>query len=130
MAGQKQIETLRKVTDIVRPFPFVYTIALLAVCLSEKWLSLKCTEVVELLTFTSVPAAILCWWLSKIIKLCVWYRLQCFVMVLPLAIPICRILWPEFGYAWIGAVVILSLSIVNRCLIDFKDWKKERKTRG
>lgn len=130
MAGQRQIEILRKVRDIVRPFPFFYTVVLLAVCLSEKWLSLKCTEVIELLTFTSVPAAILCWWLSWLLKLCFWYRVQCFVMVLPLAIPICRILWPEFGYSWIGVVIILSLSIVNRCLMDYNDWKKKRKTRG
>lgn len=125
MTKNEVIKTHRKVTDIVRLFPFFYTIALLAVCLSEKWLSLKCTEVVELLTFTSVPAAILCWWLSRIIKLCFWYRLQCFVMVLPLLVPICRIIWPAYvALVWVGVIIILALSIVNRWLMDYKDWKR------
>lgn len=121
---------ISEVTRVVKLFPFVYTALLLVVSPFEVWLSLKWAELIGLFFFTSVPSAWLCWRLSKAVKLCPWHRVQCIIMLLPLAIPVCRIFVPgSVILVWSGIAVLLVASIVNRCLIDYKDWKKKRKTK-
>ena len=115
MADERLLVILRSVTKTIKTFPFIYTAALLVLSPFEAWLSLRWAELLGLLTFTCVPSAWLCWRLSKAVKLCPWYRAQCVIMLLPLSIPMCRILWPEVSviWVWFGVVVLLLASLVN-----------------
>lgn len=115
MADERLLVILRSVTKTIKTFPFIYTAALLVLSPFEAWLSLRWAELLGLLTFTCVPSAWLCWRLSKAVKLCPWHRAQCVVMLLPLSIPIFRILWPEVSviWVWFGVVVLLLASLVN-----------------
>ncbi len=128
MSKEAVIRTYRGIKNVVRTYPFFYTLALLIVCLSEKAMSVRCGEIIELLAFTSLPSTFLCWKLSRIIGLCFWYRLQCVLMSLPLLIPICRTLYPEYdGIVLLVVIAILSVSLINRWMMNHKDWKVKRK---
>ena len=123
---EQQIEILRQVTKTVKVFPFAYTLILLILSPLEAWLSLRWAELLGLFFFTSVPSVWLCWRLSKAVKLCPWHRAQCFVMLLPLPVPLCRILYPDFNifWVWVGMSVILTASLVNCYLVFIKPKSK------
>lgn len=106
---------LRRIAGTAKPYPFLYTLLLLVLSPLEAWLSLHWAEALGLLTFTSVPSAWLCVWLSYPLRLCNWYRAQCLVMLLPVAIPLCRIFCPtlDIVWVWIGIVAVLIASLVN-----------------
>lgn len=122
MLEKERIEILRNVSKVVKTFPFLYTALLLLLSPLEAWLSLEWSEVLGLLTFTSLPSLWLCWRLSCAVKLCPWHRAQCFIMLLPLAIPLCRILKPEVSILWIwaGVAVLLIASLVNCYFVFIK----------
>lgn len=106
---------LRRIAKTAKPYPFLYTLLLLVLSPLEAWLSLPWAEALGLLTFTSVPSAWLCVGLSYPLRLCRWYRAQCFVMLLPISIPLCRIFCPglDIVWVWIGVAVVLIASLVN-----------------
>lgn len=122
MAKAKLIKMLRSVTTTVKTFPFIYTALLLLLSPLEAWLSLKWSEALGLLTFTSLPSAWLCWKLSLTVKLCPWHRAQCVVMLIPASIPLCRILFPEVSVllVWSGVAVLLLASLVNCYFVFIK----------
>ena len=122
MSKNELIVSYRKVRHIIKSFPFIYTAVLLVISPLEAWLSLMWAEVLALLTTTSIPTAWLCWRLSKAVKLCPWHRAQCFIMLLPLVIPLCRILCPEADMlcVWGGVSIILLASLVNCYLVFIK----------
>lgn len=122
MLEKERIEILRNVSKAVKTFPFLYTALLLLLSPLEAWLSLRWSEVLGLLTFTSMPSVWLCWRLSRAVKLCPWHRVQCFIMLLPLFIPLCRILKPEVGILWVwcGVAVLLIASLINCYFVFIK----------
>lgn len=113
---------LRGVTKTVKPYPFLYTLFMLPLCPLEARMSLKWAEVLGLLAFTSVPSAWLCVRLSYPLNLCNWYRAQCFVMLLPLTIPIYRVLSPDSGVFWgtCAITVTLAASLANAYFVFVK----------
>ncbi len=118
---------IKKTTDIVKRYPFIYTLLLLVLSPFEAWLSIPWAEALGLLTFTSVPSAWLCWKLSYPLKLCNWYRVQCFVMLLPLSIPLCRIFYPGLDVAlvWVGVFIVLLVSLVSARIVLIKSEEDE-----
>ena len=122
MSKEAVFKSFRNVRQIVKTFPFLYTALLLFLSPLEAWLSLEWSEALGLLTFTSVPSVWLCWRLSIAVKLCPWHRAQCFIMLLPLSIPIYRILKPEVNilWVWIGVAVLLASSLVNAYFVFVK----------
>lgn len=70
MTEAVRVEMLRKVTKVVKVFPYLYTFILICLSPFDAWLPLRGAELLGLLTFTCVPSAWLCWKLSKIISLC------------------------------------------------------------
>ena len=106
-------ERMHEVTRIVKLFPFIYTTVSLALIAIEGLLPLGWTEVLSLVLFVSLPCVCLCWRLSKIARLCVWHRVQCIAMLLPLLIPICRIVWPEANVVWV------KWAVAFLCMIPF-----------
>lgn len=105
----------RKVIATLKTYPFLYTALLLVLSPLEAWLSLEWSEALGLLAFTSVPSAMLCARLSFPLGFCNWYRAQCFVILLPLVIPMCRIFRPQLDMLWVwgGIAAILGASLVN-----------------
>lgn len=126
MSKNELIESYRKARHTIKTFPFVYTAVLLVLSPLETWMSLRWAELLALFFFTSVPSVWLCWRLSRAVRLCPWHRAQCFVMLLPLAIPLCRILCPDADVVllWIGVSVILVASLVNCYLVFVKPTTK------
>ncbi|MBD5223870.1 MAG: hypothetical protein HDS71_07475 [Bacteroidales bacterium] len=125
------IENYRKAFVTIKTFPFIYTALLLVVSPFEAWLSLKWAELLGLFFFTSVPSVWLCWRLSKAIKLCPWHRAQCFIMLLPLAIPLCRIFMPDCVISvWIGVAILLMASLVNAYFVFIKPSVKNKNSRN
>lgn len=116
------VDNYRKAYYTIKVYPFIYTAVLLFLCPFEAFLSLRWAELLALFFFTSVPSTILCVVLSYAVKLCPWHRAQCFIMLLPLAIPVCRILCPEVNvvWLWVGVSVILITSLVNCYLVFIK----------
>lgn len=125
-AEERRFLILRKVTRTVKIFPFVYTALLLALSPFEAWLSLKLAQIIGLLTFTAIPSVWLCWRLSKAIRLCHWHRAQCLLTLLPMAIPLCRILCANLSivYVWSGIAIILIASLINCYLVFIKTQQK------
>ncbi len=109
------VANYRKAYVAIKTYPFIYTAAMLALCPFEAWLPLPWAEAIGLMAFTSVPSALLCWRLSRAVRLCPWHRAQCLVMLLPVSIPLCRIFCPGLGVAWLwgGVTAVLIASLVN-----------------
>ena len=107
---------VKPVTNTVKRYPFYYTalMAVLSVC--DIWLPVNLSSLVSFLFMTSIPSAILCLVLSRQVHLCPWHRAQCFVMVLPLVIPIYRIYYPNVNAWWVCVLVglVLVVSLINR----------------
>ena len=106
-------ERMSKVTRTVKLFPFIYTTVSLALIAIEGLFGAGWYEVLSLLCFVSVPCVVLCLRLSSIARLCVWHRVQCIAMILPLLIPICRIVWPEANVVWV------KFGVTFLCLVPF-----------
>lgn len=115
------VENYRKAYYAIKVYPFIYTAVLLVVSPFEAFLSLRWAELLALFFFTSAPSTILCVVLSYAVKLCPWHRAQCFIMLLPLAIPVCRILWPGCVISvWVAIYAILIASLVNAYFVFIK----------
>lgn len=116
-AGQAEylLGIVKPTTKTVKIFPFFYTAILLIFSSLDTLFTLKWAQLFWLLFFTSVPSACLCLLLSRHLKLCPWYRVQCFVILAPLATPICRIFSPDINILWIriGVALIFILSLIN-----------------
>lgn len=114
MPKNELIENYRQAYATIKTFPFIYTAVLLVVSPLEAFLSLRWAELLGLFFFTSVPSAWLCWRLSKEVKLCPWHRAQCAIMLLPLAIPVCRIFVQCCVIlVWGGISILLFASLIN-----------------
>ena len=121
MSKNELLENYRRVFVTIKTFPFIYTAVLLVVSPFEAWLSLKWGVLIGLFFFTSVPSVWLCWRLSKAVKLCFRHRAQCFIMLLPLAIPVCRIFVPgSVIWIWIAVFAILITLLVNAYFVFVK----------
>lgn len=121
MSKNELIENYRKAYVTIKTFPFIYTALLLVVCPFEAFLSLRWAELLALFFYTSVPSTILCVVLSYAVKLCPWHRVQCFIMLLPLSMPLCRMFWPDYVIlVWIGVSVLFLASLVNAYFVFIK----------
>lgn len=122
MVKNELIKSYRKARHTIKTFPFVYTFVLLVLSPLEVWLSLRWAELLALFFFTSAPSTWLCLILSKAVKLCPWHRAQCLIMLLPLSIPVIRILMPESDvvWVWLGVSVILAMSLLNAYFVFVK----------
>lgn len=129
MSKNEMVENYRKVFVTIKTFPFIYSAVLFMLCPLEAWLSLRWAELIGLFFCTSVPSVLLCWRLSKAVKLCPWHRAQCFVILLPLLIPSCRILWPDIDIIWLwgGVSTLLCLSLVNAYFVFIKPSVRKQK---
>lgn len=121
MSKNDLIKNYRKTFFIIKVSPFIYIAVLLILSPFEAFLSLRWAQLLALFISTSVPSTILCLILSYAVKLCPWHRAQCFFMLLPLLIPICRIVWPCCVIPiWIGVSVLFSASLVNAYFVFVK----------
>ncbi len=105
---------LHNVLLIAKPFPIIYSVLLsvMSVCditTSEKW-----NLALELVFFASLPFTAICLLLAWALKLCKWYRLQCILMLAPIAIPLYRIFSPDtniVGLRWVISIALLLCTL-------------------
>lgn len=122
MSKSELIENYRKAFFTIKVFPFIYTAVLLILSPFETFLSLQWAELLALFFFTCMPSIILCLVLSYAVRLCPWHRAQCFIMLLPLSIPLCRIFYPDLSivWVWLGVSTLLLASLVNAYFVFIK----------
>lgn len=130
-------KTVEKVTLTTKAFPFAYSLVLAIMALCDKWMSQNMALTVEYICFATVPATILCVLMSYFLKLCFWYFVQCFLILLPLSIPICRVYFHgEYLNTIRPAVaVILALPAIIRLynyfnMEKYKQYKRMKKRRS
>ena len=106
---------LRKVTRTAKLFPFVYTLLLIVICPTQVILPTKTAVAISLFTFPSIPSMFICLRLASALRLCNFYRVQCFVMFLPNVIPLSKIIFGQVNiYAiWIAVSLSLIISLIN-----------------
>lgn len=109
------IRILRRVTIVVKIYPFLYSMLFVSCMLSYMFCSDKTSILCDQLFYTS-PFAILCAiCLSYSLKLCKWHRLEC---ILPL-LPSIAVLVDEYIYqipksaSYINCAIMISICIMS-----------------
>lgn len=119
------VRILRRVTTIVKIYPFLYTMLYIICMFVYMFCSDEMATLCDQLFYTS-PFMIVCAiGLSYSLKLCKWHRLEC---ILPL-LPTCMVLVDEFIYSFpksasylnaILIVVICLTSLINAYFVFIK----------
>ena len=119
------VRILRRVTTIVKVYPFAYSILYISCMLVYMFCSDEMATLCDQLFYTS-PFMIVCAiGLSYSLKLCKWHRLEC---ILPL-LPTCMVLVDEFIYSfpksasYLNAIligVICLASLINAYFVFIK----------
>ena len=107
---------VKPATNTIKRYPFYYTALMVVLSVCDIWLPVNLSLLLGFLFMTSIPSAFLCFMLPRQVHLCPWHRAQCFVMVLPLVIPIFRIYYPNVCIWWVCGLVglVLLASLINR----------------
>lgn len=119
------VRILRRVTTIVKVYPFAYSILYISCMFVYMFCSDEMATLCDQLFYTS-PFMIVCAiGLSYSLKLCKWHRLEC---VLPL-LPTCMVFVDEFIYqipksaSYLNAILmstICILSLINAYFVFIK----------
>lgn len=104
-------QRLRDITDAAKLMPICYSFLLIILTISDAWESYNVALAVSSVLFVSLPFVILCLFLAGSLNFCKWYRVQCLAMLLPLAVPLCRIFCPDIHMAWVRGVAAMGLAI-------------------
>ena len=128
MVGNKDVlvivNILRRVTTLVKLYPFAYTIlyicCMLVYMFGSESLAILCDQM-----FYTSPFIILCAiGLSYSLKLCKWHRLQCSLPLLPLVPLAIDYMWSisKFGAIINVATIIILLisSLINAYFVFIK----------
>lgn len=137
MADNKDIlalvRILRKVTKIVKIYPFVYAV-LYALCMIGY---LVCDDIVSVMLdqlFYTSPIVVSCnILLSYSLKLCKWHRLQCLLPMMPLITLLVDVtIYPISKIAStinaLTIIAILMLSLINAYFVFIKPKNNEKYT--
>lgn len=124
-ANQKRKRILGNAVLAAEIFPIIYSCLLLIIIVCSGFMTQDYAYTIETLAFATIPFTLLCLILSIVHKLCIWYRVHAFVMLLPLAIPISRHFFPDFNMWWvilIAGVPLLATTLM--CMYRFNAWSK------
>lgn len=124
------VHILRKVTKIVKIYPFVYAV-LYALCMIGYWV---CNDIVSTILdqlFYTSPIVVFCnILLSYSLKLCKWHRLQCLLPIFPL-IPLFvdYFIFPVSKLAFtinsLTIILLFTLSLINAYFVFIKPKNNE-----
>ena len=124
------VRILRKVTKIVKIYPFVYAV-LYALCMIGY---LVCNDIVSVMLdqlFYTSPIVVSCnILLSYSLKLCKWHRLQCLLPIFPL-IPLFvdYLIFPVSKLAFtinaLTIILLFTLSLINAYFVFIKPKNNE-----
>lgn len=127
------VRILRKVTKIVKIYPFVYAV-LYALCMIGY---LICNDIVSVILdqlFYTSPIVVSCnILLSYSLKLCKWHRLQCLLPMFPL-IPLFvdYLIFPVSKLAFtinaLTIIILFALSLINAYFVFIKPKNNETYT--
>ena len=119
------VKILRRVTTIVKVYPFAYSILYISCMLVYMFCSDEMATLCDQLFYTSPFMTVCAIGLSYSLKLCKWHRLEC---ILPL-LPTCMVLVDEFVYSfpksasYLNAIligVICLASLINAYFVFIK----------
>ena len=116
---------VKRVTIIVKLFPFYYALGLILFWLIAPTLTYTTLHIADSLIYASVIMVLFQICLSYSVKLCIWHRLQCALPLLPQAIAQVDEHIYEFGiytsvinYLTIG--IVFTLSLINAYFVFIK----------
>lgn len=78
----RSLSIMRNVTLLVKVFPFIYTLALIATMICYRYCSEEVCTFMDMMFFFSPLTCLFLITLSYLLKMCIWHRLQC---LLPLS---------------------------------------------
>lgn len=119
------VRILRRVTTIVKIYPFMYSILYVVCMLVYMFYPDEIATLCDQLFYTSLFMIVCAIGLSYSLKLCKWHRLEC---ILPL-LPTCMVLVDEFIYSfpksasYLNAIligVICLASLINAYFVFIK----------
>lgn len=112
------LDVVRKVTKIIKLFPFLYIVLFIAIIPFETFGGMDIVIIFNLLFFESPLFVALLVLLSYCVKLCFWHRLQCILPLIPQLLVYCDQYIYEYGEAlatinFIMLLLLFILSLVN-----------------
>ncbi len=126
------VTILRRVTKVVKVFPFLYALLLLMLSLFASYGSFELAEGLSSLFYMSILVILYQIHLSYALKLCIWHKLQCVLPVIPQIVANIDAYVYEFGsnIAVIESIlnlIILSASLLNAYFVFVKPLANETK---
>lgn len=112
------VTILRRVTKIVKVFPFLYALLLLVLSLFASYGSFEIAEGLFSLFYMSILVMLYQIHLSYALKLCIWHKLQCILPIFPQIIANIDAYVYEFGANIAVIESILNLAILSASLLN------------
>lgn len=127
------VDILRRVTVIVKIFPFFYTFGLLLFWLISPTLTDTALNLVDGAIYLSAIMVLFLIRLSYCVKLCIWHRLQCALPLLPqIVAQVDRYIFKFDYYLATAEVVIMciifTLSLINAYFVFIKPATKNKRS--
>lgn len=112
------VRILRKITALVKWFPFVYSLMFIATMCAYYWISEEVANSLDTILYTSPLFMLFILLLSRILKLCKWHRLQCCLPLYPIILVgvdkwICHIGRATTGFLIASVIALCILSLIN-----------------
>lgn len=108
---------LKRITKILKIIPFLYALVYIISMIVYLSCSETASAVVDAMFYVSPITCSVLFYISYILRLCNWYRLQCALPCIYIAVTVFDLFLPlsMFGAAVtvISAVIVFSISLVN-----------------
>lgn len=106
---EKVIDILRKATKAVKIAPFAFAAIFILSMLAYLFLNETLSSFVDLLFYVSPISVVFILILSKIFRMCIWHKIECFLPILP----IISILVDSFIYSFGVVAVYVNWGVIT-----------------
>ena len=108
------ISILRRITLVVRVFPFIYTALYLVLYAAYAYgYSSTMLDIIDYLVFVSPVVVVAHLFYSKTLKLCKWHRMACALPLIPQAVDLLDNYWWHLSEgAWIVVMSTIGVTLV------------------
>lgn len=112
------VQILRRTTELVKWFPFIYTAIFIVTMCSYYWISEDVANTLDTILYTSPLFMLFTLILSRILKLCKWHRVQCCLPLYPIILVaidtyILHISRLTTGFLIASVIALCILSLIN-----------------
>ena len=135
MIGQADIlrivKILRNATKVVKLMPFIYTIVYILCMVGYLLFSDEVATLLDMMFYVSPISIIFSLSLSRILKMCIWHRMECALPLLPTLLVFTDEFIKQFTvlYAYINVILISFLciaSLINAYFVFIKPKNNEK----